>query len=258
MLSNSATFINFRRARALFSWIFYSLPDVAITANLAAQVTEKTFEPSKIKLLHNGVKNAKKKFFLGLRYASRYKGSVHLRVYTDVSFATNDDLSSQLGIILLLFDYENNAHIIDYRSYKSRRVVRFIMGGEVSAFMEGFDHEFSITRDLQAMLGRIVPAHMFIDSKQLFDALIKGKQTTERLLIIEIMAARQAYCRFEINAVGLLCGQDSPADGLSKVNDNGALQRLLEKGKDFTKIMQWIERNEVPVQFPSHWKRAGG
>lgn len=35
-LSNSANFVDFRRARALFSWILHSRPDVAIIANLAA------------------------------------------------------------------------------------------------------------------------------------------------------------------------------------------------------------------------------
>lgn len=93
--------------------------------------------------------------------------------------------------------------------------------------MGGFDHAFSIARDLEAMLGKAMLVYLYTDSKQLFDALTKGKQTTERRLMIEIMAARQAYRRFEIAAIGLVRGEDNPADGLSKVNDNGALQRLL-------------------------------
>lgn len=142
-LSNSATVADYRCARALYSRILHSRPDVAIFANLAAQVIEKTFRPSKTNLLNDGVKYAKREPSLGLQYAPPDKSSVHLKVYTDPSFATNDDLSSQLGIILLLYNSVGNAHIIDYRSHKSQRVVWSIMGGGAAAFMEGFGHALS-------------------------------------------------------------------------------------------------------------------
>lgn len=207
-----------------------------------------------MKLFNDGVKRVKKESLLGLRYVPLDRASVHLRVYTDASLATNDDLSSQLEILILLYDSDDHAHIIDYRSHKSRRVVRSIMVGEVAAFMEGFDHVFSISRDHHLMLGSRAEVYMFTDFKQLFDALTKGKETTERRLMIEIMAARQAYRRFEIDGIGLVRGEDNPADGLSKVKDNGALRTLLTKDKDKTKVVQWIERSGAPMQTPSHWK----
>lgn len=105
------------------------------------------------------------------------------------------------------------------------------MGGEVAAFMEGFNHAFSIARDLQTMLGRSMKVYTITDSKQLFDALTKGKHTTERRLMIDIMAARQAYRRFEIAAIELIRGADNPADGLSKVKDNGGAPKLTRHGK---------------------------
>lgn len=257
LLSNSATFANYRRARALFSWILHSRSDVAVTANLAAQVPEKTFGPSNIKVLNDSVKYAKRETSIALQYAPPDKSSVNLRVYTDASFVTNDGLASQLGIVLLLCDFGDNAHIIDYRSNKTRKVVRSTMGGEVAAFMEGFNHPFSFARDLQAVLGRIVLVYMYTDPKQLFDASTRGNQTTERRLMVEIMAVRQAYRRFETTAIRLVRGEDNQADELSKIKDKSALRRLFAKEKDHTKVVQWIERNGAPVQFPPHWKGVG-
>lgn len=59
-----------------------------------------------------------------LKYSKLYKYSLNLRVYADASFATNDDLSSQLGYIVLLCDRFNCCHVMDYVSRKSRRIVR--------------------------------------------------------------------------------------------------------------------------------------
>lgn len=73
---------------------------------------------------------------------------------------------------------------------------------------------------------------MFTDSKQLFDALTRRKQTTEKRLMIDIASAREAYKKFEIQAVGLIRGDQNPADGLTKDHDNGALEILLQSGFD--------------------------
>lgn len=67
------------------------------------------------------------------------------------------------------------------------------MGEEAAALMEGFDHAFSIARDLQSVLGCTVLVYVYTDFKQLFGALTKRKRTTERRLLVKIMAARQAY-----------------------------------------------------------------
>lgn len=99
------------------------------------------------------------------------------------------------------------------------------MGEEVAAFMEGFDNAFSISRDLEAMLGHDVLVHMYTDSKQRFDALTREKYTTERRLMTEIVAARQEYHRLEIAATGPNRREDNPANGFNNVEDNGALRK---------------------------------
>lgn len=227
-IPNDVSFPEFRRTRALFSWMLHSRPDMACYANRAAQVTEKTYGPDKIRELNTGIRKVKETPMKGLSYGPMKNDELHLRVYADASFSTNDDLSSQLGFITLLSDNEGQCHILDYSSKKSKRVVRSIMGGEVCAFMDAFDSVFTLAADLELIYARKLHIYMFTDSKQLFDAMIKGKRTQEKRLMVDITAARQSYKRFEIHRVGLVRGTDNPADGLSKIKDNGALDRLLD------------------------------
>lgn len=243
--STDIAFEEFRRCRALFSWLGNTRPDIAFAANKAAQVSEKTFCRDKVRALNRAINSVQKSKTQILRYAPLDHHSLELRVYADASFACNDDLSSQLGFIILLCDNMNRAHVLDYASKKSKRVVRSIMAGEVYAFMDAFDTAFSIAHDLTTLLGCNVPILMFTDSKQLFDALTKGKRTTEKRLMIDIATAREAYKRFEIFAVGLLRGDTNPADALTKENDNGALDAILSSGIDNTSVAVWINRSHA-------------
>lgn len=239
------TFEEFRRHRALFSWMTHTRPDISCYANRACQVSQKTFCKGKIRELNKGIKIVKNTADQGLTFEPLDKQSIEMRVYADASFATNDDLSSQIGYLVMICDKSNKCHIIDFSSKKSRRTVRSIMAGEVCAFMDAFDAAYMLRSDMQEILGVEIPLLMFTDSKQLFDAMTKGRRTTEKRLMIDVSAARQAYRRFEISAVGLVRGEDNPADALSKIAGNQALRRVLVDGMDETPVVLWIERTAV-------------
>ena len=74
--------------------------------------------------------------------------TLHLRVYSDASFASNDDSTSQLGYIILLCDANDRCHVLSFSSKKSKRNVRSIMAGEIYALSAAFDH--AITSHVQA------------------------------------------------------------------------------------------------------------
>lgn len=174
-------------------------------------------------MLNNCIKSAKRSASTGLRFGSLDLKTTHLRVYRDTSFAKYDELSSQLMVFILLCEGHNSCQVIDYRNHKSRRVVHSVMGGEVVAFIDGFDHAFAFVSDLEMLQRRRLSVFMYMDSKQLFDSMARGKHTSESRQIIEIMAARQAYRRLEIAGVALVRRDVNPADGLSKTNASGAL-----------------------------------
>lgn len=155
-------------------------------------------------------------------------------------FATNDDLSSQLGFVVLLCDASDRCHILDFSSRKSKRVVRSILGGEVYAFSDGFDGAFMLRHDLQVIYKKAIPLQMFTDSLQMFDVITKASSTTERRLMIDIAATRESYNRQEISNVGLVSGEDNMADALTKTNPNHALRDVMDTGYDKTPVKQWI------------------
>lgn len=152
LIPSFADFAYFRRNRALVSWLLPIRPDIAAASNLAAWVTAKTFSAKQRNELNNCIRSVKKMSSIGLKFGTIDLKTLHIRVYIDTSFEKNGDLSFQLGTHILLCDGCDRCHIIDYHSHKSRRVVRSIMGGEVSAFMDGFVHTFSISRDLEMIL----------------------------------------------------------------------------------------------------------
>lgn len=75
---------------------------------------------------------------------------------------------------------------------------------------------------------------MFTYSKQFFDAVLKGKRTTEKRLMIDITSARQFYRELEIKHVGQGKGMDSPTDGMCVIKCTGAFLRILKTGKNLT------------------------
>jgi hypothetical protein len=130
--------------------------------------------------------------------------TLRLTVYTDSSYANCEDLSSQIGFLIMLTDVSGKCAVLDYASKKSRRVVRSILGGEMMAFAEGFDRAFTVHHELSAMLSQRIPISMLTDSEGLFDVLVKSLSTQERRLMIDIAAAKQAYDTKEISDMGFI------------------------------------------------------
>ena len=179
-----------------------------------------------------------------LKYSKLDIERLHTRVYSDGSFASNEDNSSQLRYIILLADKYNNVHVLSYCSKKSKRIVRSIMAGEVFAFSAAFDQADVIRNDLQFILNTAIGLTMNTDSKQLFGVITRVAHTTEKRLMVEIMAAKEACNRHEISNVGLVSRDSNPADGLTKPKICTQLNDLLYRGKDYTKVTQWIYRIE--------------
>lgn len=234
----------FRSARASLAWIGLTRPDLCYTINRCAQITPEIFTEKTIKEYNSAVKMLQKTSKVKLVYPRLDQDTLHLRVFADASFANNFDYSSQLGFIICLCDDENHFHILDFGSKKCKRVVRSILGGEVYAFAEAFDRAIMIRYDLEAIYKTEIPLQMFTDSLQMFNVITKGSATTERRLMIDIFAAREAYNRKEITNVGFISGDDNYADGLTKQKPNDKLFQALSSGLLPTAVRQWIRRSD--------------
>jgi hypothetical protein len=63
-------------------------------------------------------------------------GALRMVVFSDSSYATHKDQTSQSGYLVVLADAIEASDIVHYISYKSRLVVRSVLAGELHAFID--------------------------------------------------------------------------------------------------------------------------
>lgn len=141
-------------------------------------MTAESFCERLIQELNKAVKYAHDTKDLLLTYGPLDRETLHIRADADASFANNEDLSSQLEYIMMLYDGSNNCHLPSYSSKKARRVVRSIMAGEIYAFADAFDTVFILKHDLQRIYHQHIPLVMLTDSKKMFDVITRASHIT--------------------------------------------------------------------------------
>lgn len=117
--------------------------------------------------------------------------TVHVAVFIDAKFTTNEDFSSHLGLFICLTDVTGTAAIIHYTSTKCKRTAKSVLVSELYVFVLGFDQEFVFTRVLKGILSRQARLKMYTDSKCLFDAITSPNTTTKTHLLIDFAMLRQ-------------------------------------------------------------------
>lgn len=125
---------------------------------------------------------------------------------------------------------------------KSKWEVKLVMGAETCASMEGFDTTYSVVKDLEASLNRILCLYIYTDSNKLLGAIKRGRRKSMRTIIIDTQAARRMYKCFEIFEVTFTHGADRPADGLSKTSGNEKLGYVMRNAIDKKPFVQCIKR----------------
>ena len=132
------------------AWLENTRIDLAFEFSQIAQVTRTMFE--------SDVTKHCKRLNTAIKYAHDTKTSIRIpkldtdlfRIvsYSDVAFANNADLFSQLGYIIILIDATNKALPVSYKSYKSRRIARSILSAEVIAFAVLSDDTITFCKQL--------------------------------------------------------------------------------------------------------------
>lgn len=101
-IPSDTSFEQFRSYRALFSWIGHARPDLLVRDKKMAQVTKQSFSDQTVWNYNTAVNIAKRNLSQGLVYCFLDKATVHIMCYADALFASNDNLSSQVGFIIML------------------------------------------------------------------------------------------------------------------------------------------------------------
>ncbi|KAM4055441.1 cwf18 domain containing protein [Hirsutella rhossiliensis] len=143
----------------------------------------------------------------GLCYIPIDLESAKIFVFTDGSFANNKDLSSQIGF----------------------RVTRSVLASEIYGLTSGFDLAFVIKQTVNTIAQRLdlkqIPLVICTDSYSLYECLVKLGTTTEKRLMIDIMALRQAYESRDIAEIRWVNGADNPADAMTKASQTAPSRR---------------------------------
>lgn len=87
---------------------------------------------------------------------------------SDSSFPNNGDLTSQRGHIIVLTDDTGRGNILSYASYKYKRVVRSVLGGEIYSFIAIFDSVYVLHDELCRIFRCKIRVVMLSDSACFF------------------------------------------------------------------------------------------
>ncbi|KAI0996763.1 hypothetical protein K3495_g11423 [Podosphaera aphanis] len=209
-----------------------SQPQAAFALSYAAQVTEPTSNDA---------------CFLNRCLLWQTLGKGLNLVELDSSFANNRDLTSQIGYVIVLADANNNANIIHWQSVKCRRVTRSVLASELYALSLGFDISATIKSTIDQIfsnttLDNKIPLIFCVDSKSLFDCLVKLGTTQEKRLMIDLHCLRQSYERREITEILWIHVDKNPADAMTKEKSCDALHRLVETNRFDLEVSGWVER----------------
>ncbi len=161
-----------------------------------------------------------------LCYGSVNIDTAEIHVFADASFATNKDLSSQLGYVILLVDDKGNCSFLSWSTSKCKGVTRSVLAAELYALAHGFDAGFALSHTVCKLLGRKMKVQVFTDSRTLFDSITSLCSMTEKSLLIDIYCLREAYRNGELANLSLIRTQHNISDALTTTSSRHTLSTL--------------------------------
>ncbi|KAF1935267.1 hypothetical protein EJ02DRAFT_507147 [Clathrospora elynae] len=191
----------------------------------------------------------------GLQYVPLDLATAKLVVFTDGSFANNQDLSSQLGYLIVLANesthgkpdtFNIRGNVIHWSSTKCKRVTQSVLASETYGMVRGVNIAIAILTTLKMITERLgmppIPLIVCTDSYSLYGCLVKLGTTNEKRLMIDIMALWQSYERCKITEIQWINGDDNPADAFTKATPNLALERLLNSNELSIRVEGSVQR----------------
>ena len=137
----------------------------------------------------------------GLKYVRLHQNFFHIVVFCDVFFVNNRDFSSQIDYVICLADKTGTANFIHWSSIKCKRIIRNVLTFELYVMNHVFDIETVIKTTVEKIFDIHISLILCIDSKSLYDCLLRLRTINEKKLMIDIMSFRQSYERRKITEV---------------------------------------------------------
>ena len=137
--------------------------------------------------------------------------------FSDATYASLEDGSSQGGQIILIQGENNKVVPISWQSKKLDRVTKSPLASETLALSEAADSGFLISSIVQEIFGMSVlpPVHCFTDNESLTRALGTSNLISDRRLRVDMARLREMVSKKEID-VFWIDGKAQLADSLTK------------------------------------------
>ena len=229
-------------------------PEALFDLSVAAQHKNPT--AAEVRTLNKRLDWQMKNLDRGIKYIPLDLQHAKLFVFVDGSFANNEDLSSQIGYLIILAnesvgdnEFKVTGNLIHYSSIKSKRVTRSVLASEIYGMVGGVDMAIAINTTIQMITEQLtLPKTSIVvctDSYSLYECLVKLGTTREKRLMIDIMALRQSYERREIMEIRWIKGDDNPADAMTKSSPNRSLEQFVDTNQLTVRVDGWVERAET-------------
>jgi hypothetical protein len=118
-------------------------------------------------------------------------------IFTNSSFANYRNLFSQIDYVICWLN-SKHVNVVHWSSIKCKRVTRSVFAAELYTLTHDFDLDVVLKTTLFAILDHFVFFVFCIDSKSLYDCLIKFDMTQKKRFMINVMSLRQSYKRRKI------------------------------------------------------------
>ena len=182
--------------------------------------------------LANGVIAEAKKFDATVVYRSgKGQGSFIPRVliFTDAGGSNKDSLYYQEGeLVGLTFGDkpQSNFYLLDWKSFKQRRVAQSAAAAEGIAAHTGVYRGIALREMLETLTKKILPLDLVVDSMSLYRGMVTSHDPHDLSMRKDIAALRELYGTEVIHSMRWIKGTRNPADALTKRGAKGTAEVL--------------------------------
>jgi hypothetical protein len=134
-------------------------------------------------------------------------------------------------------------------SIKCKRVTRSVLTIEQFAMIHDFDVDSMLKITLIKMLSlkTSILLILAIDSKSLYDCLVRLEITAEKRLMMNVMTLRQSYERREITEIKWIHESNNPADSMTKIKSFSALKTIIDINRINLDTTEWVKRAKKTI-----------
>lgn len=191
-------------------------PDLLCCTDRFSQVTRENFSSSVVKRFNKFVQYCHDDDSVSLCFVKLDLETVHVTVFTDASFSTTGEITSELGVVVLLRDSKGRCNLIHASSLKEKRRAKSVLGAEMFALLDGSDSGYVIRASLFRWLGRKLDLHLLTYSRTACHIATTLIQTKQKRLMLDVHLLSEAYENREITKITWISGKSNIADCLTK------------------------------------------